>query len=145
MNIFGIGLPEMGLIMIVALLVFGPKKLPEIGRSLGKAMKGFQDATKEFETEFKKEAERIEKTVEPMKATLEKPRAISEGKGKDNADKTAKNTSNQGSQAASMTEAEIVETSETEATETKATETKATETKLDESKVAETADESQPA
>lgn len=77
MNIFGIGLPEMGLIMVVALLVFGPKKLPEIGRSLGKALKGFQEASKEFETEFKKEAERIEKTVaEPMKATLEKPKAI---------------------------------------------------------------------
>lgn len=77
MNVFGIGLPEMGLIMIVALLVFGPKKLPEIGRSMGKALKGFQDASKEFETEFKKEADRIEKTVaEPMKATLEKPRAL---------------------------------------------------------------------
>ena len=74
MNIFGIGLPEMALIMMVALLVFGPKKLPEIGRSLGKAIKGFQDASKEFEDEFKKEAARIEKTVaEPMKATLEKP------------------------------------------------------------------------
>lgn len=77
MNVFGIGLPEMGLIMVVALLVFGPKKLPEIGRSMGKALKGFQDASKEFETEFKKEADRIEKSVaEPMKATLEKPRAI---------------------------------------------------------------------
>jgi sec-independent protein translocase protein TatA len=117
MNIFGIGLPEMGLIMIVALLVFGPKKLPEIGRSLGKAMKGFQDATKEFETEFKKEAERIEKTVaEPMKATLEKPRAIAPDKAAEKDDEP--------------TEAEIVEASETEANETK---------------VAETADESQPA
>ena len=83
MNVFGIGLPEMGLIMIVALLVFGPKKLPEIGRSLGKAMKGFQDASKEFETEFKKEAERIEKTVEPMKATLEKPKAIAPDKAEE--------------------------------------------------------------
>ena len=47
---------------------------PEIGRSLGKAIKGFQDASKEFEDEFKKEAARIEKTVaEPMKATLETP------------------------------------------------------------------------
>ncbi|MFE4105478.1 TatA/E family twin arginine-targeting protein translocase [Almyronema epifaneia] len=74
MNIFGIGLPEMALIFIVALLVFGPKKLPEIGRSLGKAIRGFQDASREFETEFKREAERIEKTVtEPMKATLETP------------------------------------------------------------------------
>ncbi|MEM9150391.1 MAG: TatA/E family twin arginine-targeting protein translocase [Cyanobacteria bacterium P01_F01_bin.3] len=90
MNVFGIGLPEMGLIMIVALLVFGPKKLPEIGRSLGKAMKGFQDASKEFEAEFKKEAERIENAVEPMKATLEKPKAISQAEdstgGSDNAE-----------------------------------------------------------
>jgi len=74
MNIFGIGLPEMAVIMTVALLVFGPKKLPEIGRSLGKAIKGFQDASKEFEAEFKKEADRIEKvTSQPIKATLEKP------------------------------------------------------------------------
>ena len=74
MNIFGIGLPEMALIMVLALLVFGPKKLPEIGRSMGKAIRGFQEASKEFETEFKKEADRLEKVVsEPMKATLEPP------------------------------------------------------------------------
>ena len=74
MNIFGIGLPEMALIMILALLIFGPKKLPEIGRSMGKAIRSFQDASKEFENEFKKEAERLEQTVnEPMKATLETP------------------------------------------------------------------------
>ncbi len=75
MNIFGIGLPEMAVIMILALLIFGPKKLPEIGRSMGKAIRGFQEASKEFETEFKKEAERIEKVVSdpPMKANLEPP------------------------------------------------------------------------
>ncbi len=98
MNVFGIGLPEMGLIMVVALLVFGPKKLPEIGRSMGKALKGFQDASKEFENEFKKEADRVEKSVaEPMKATLEKPRALAADKPK-----------------AEPTEAEIVEAPETE-------------------------------
>ena len=70
MNIFGIGLPEMALIMIVALLVFGPKKLPEIGRSLGKAIRGFQDASKEFENEFKKEAQQIEESIK-MSAELE--------------------------------------------------------------------------
>jgi len=72
MNVFGVGLPEMALILVLALLVFGPKKLPEIGRSMGKAIKGFQDASREFEEEFKKEAEQIEKVVTaPMKATLE--------------------------------------------------------------------------
>lgn len=80
MNVFGIGLPEMLLILVLALLVFGPKKLPEIGQSLGKAIRGFQQASKEFEEEFKREADQIQKSVtEPMKASLEKPepRALS--------------------------------------------------------------------
>lgn len=73
MNVFGIGLPEMVLIMAVALLVFGPKKLPEIGRSMGKAIRGFQEASNDFQDEFKREADRIEQTVKaPMEATLEK-------------------------------------------------------------------------
>jgi sec-independent protein translocase protein TatA len=74
MNIFGIGLPEMALIFIIALLVFGPKKLPEIGRSLGKTIRSFQDASNEFQEEFKKEAEKIEKTVS-MQARLEESNA----------------------------------------------------------------------
>ncbi|WP_353931118.1 TatA/E family twin arginine-targeting protein translocase [Okeanomitos corallinicola TIOX110] len=63
MNIFGIGLPEMAVIMVVALLIFGPKKLPEIGRSLGKTIRSFQDASSEFQTEFKREAEKLQETV----------------------------------------------------------------------------------
>ena len=60
MNIFGIGLPEMAVIMGVALLIFGPKKLPEIGRSVGKAIRGFQEASNEFQNEFQKEAEQLQ-------------------------------------------------------------------------------------
>lgn len=81
MNIFGIGLPEMILIFIVALLIFGPKKLPEIGRTLAKTLRSFQDASREFETELKREAAELEKVTrqEPMEATLEKapPQALS--------------------------------------------------------------------
>jgi sec-independent protein translocase protein TatA len=60
MNVFGIGLPEMALIFVIALLIFGPKKLPEIGSSLGKAIRGFQDASREFENEFKRETSKAE-------------------------------------------------------------------------------------
>ncbi|MEH1892567.1 MAG: TatA/E family twin arginine-targeting protein translocase [Nostoc sp.] len=63
MNIFGIGLPEMAVIMVVALLIFGPKKLPEIGRSVGKTIRSFQEASKDFQNEFQKEAEQLEETV----------------------------------------------------------------------------------
>lgn len=63
MNIFGIGLPEMAVIMVLALLIFGPKKLPEIGRSMGKAIRGFQEASSEFESEFKREAEQIQQAA----------------------------------------------------------------------------------
>ncbi|MDG2329818.1 MAG: TatA/E family twin arginine-targeting protein translocase, partial [Synechococcus sp. cluster2_bin.44] len=45
MNVFGVGLPEMAVIGAVALLVFGPKRLPELGKTLGKTLKGFQSAS----------------------------------------------------------------------------------------------------
>ncbi len=77
MNVFGIGLPEMALIFILALLVFGPKKLPEIGKTLGKTIRGFQEASKEFESEFKREAEALEETVSStMTAKLEAPPSL---------------------------------------------------------------------
>ncbi|WP_294157929.1 twin-arginine translocase TatA/TatE family subunit [uncultured Selenomonas sp.] len=41
---FGIGLPELILIMIVGLIVFGPGKLPEVGRALGKGLREFKKA-----------------------------------------------------------------------------------------------------
>lgn len=63
MNIFGIGLPEMAVILVLALLIFGPKKLPEIGSSLGKAIRGFQQASKDFENEFKRESQDLEQPV----------------------------------------------------------------------------------
>ncbi len=54
MNVFGIGLPEIAVIAALALLIFGPKRLPELGRTLGKTLKGFQSASSEFEREIQK-------------------------------------------------------------------------------------------
>ena len=45
-----LGAPEMIVIFIVALLVFGPSKLPELGKSLGEAIRGFKKAINDAET-----------------------------------------------------------------------------------------------
>jgi sec-independent protein translocase protein TatA len=47
---FDIGLQELILIFVIALLVFGPKNLPQLGRSLGRAMREFRKASAEFES-----------------------------------------------------------------------------------------------
>ena len=52
MNIFGIGIPEIAVIVLLALLIFGPKRLPQLGKTIGKTLKGFQNASKEFENEI---------------------------------------------------------------------------------------------
>ncbi len=48
MRIFGIGIPELLIILLICLLVFGAAKLPEIGRALGKTLKEFKKSLKEI-------------------------------------------------------------------------------------------------
>ena len=63
MNVFGIGLPELAVIAAIGLLVFGPKRLPELGKTLGRTLKGFQSASTEFEQEFRKAITTVDATV----------------------------------------------------------------------------------
>lgn len=57
MDIFGLGPMEILLILIIGLLIFGPDKLPKIGRDLGKAFRAFRKASSDLTTEVTKELE----------------------------------------------------------------------------------------
>jgi sec-independent protein translocase protein TatA len=54
---FGLGWPEVAIIAIVAILVFGPKKIPELGSVLGKSLRGFKEEMKNSDDETKLEHE----------------------------------------------------------------------------------------
>ena len=56
-GLFGLGLPEVAVIAGVAAVVFGPSRLPELGKDLGKTVKSFQKAAKEFQAEISEDDE----------------------------------------------------------------------------------------
>ena len=74
-----IGMPELVLIFIIALIIFGPKKLPEIGKSLGKGLAEFKRASDDLKQNIQKEVETLqaeaktEMKLEPPADTVQKP------------------------------------------------------------------------
>jgi len=65
-----IGMPELVIILVIALIVFGPRKLPELGRSLGRSISEFKRATNELRTTVEDEIEREgHRTAEASKET----------------------------------------------------------------------------
>lgn len=67
---FGIGLPEMIIILVVALLVVGPSKLPELAKTLGKAFTEFRRMADDVKETFEEEVMK-EETAKPSEATGE--------------------------------------------------------------------------
>ena len=59
-----VGVPEMVVIFLVALVLFGPKKLPELGRTLGKAISEFRRAQSELKATFDRELQNLERETE---------------------------------------------------------------------------------
>ena len=76
---FGIGMPEMIVILVIALIVIGPQKLPELAKSLGKGLAEFKRATEDFRQGVEDEA----------KASDEKERLAQEAAVKEDEVKTA--------------------------------------------------------
>jgi sec-independent protein translocase protein TatA len=54
--------PDLLVILVIALIIFGPKKLPEIGKSIGHAMKEFKKASEEMKESFEEEIKKVEET-----------------------------------------------------------------------------------
>jgi Tat protein translocase TatB subunit len=67
---FNIGFPELLIIVAIALIVFGPNKLPELARAFGKAMREFKKATEEVKESFEAET----KDLDELKSTLAEER-----------------------------------------------------------------------
>ncbi len=64
MDFFGLGTGEILLILVVVLILFGPGKIPEIARGLGKTVQGFRKASSEFSEAVSKEIEQEKKALE---------------------------------------------------------------------------------
>ena len=62
---FGIGMPELIIIMVIALVVIGPQKLPELARSLGKGMSEFKSAAEGFKQTIE-DSTKVAENKEPV-------------------------------------------------------------------------------
>lgn len=67
-----IGGPEIFLVILVVIMLFGSKKIPEIARGLGKGMRELKDASNEIKREIKSSSEVIDKEVDKIKKDITK-------------------------------------------------------------------------
>ena len=68
-----LGIPELIAIFIVALVVFGPKKLPELGKSLGRGLREFNKAKNELKATWDEQLREAEKQLQDTKETIHAP------------------------------------------------------------------------
>lgn len=66
--LFNIGGPEIVLIVLVIIIFFGSKRIPDLARGLGKGMREFKNATSEIQREIKDSSKQIQKDLDPEKS-----------------------------------------------------------------------------
>jgi sec-independent protein translocase protein TatA len=67
---FGFGMPQILIILAIALIIFGPQKLPELARTLGKALADFKRAANDFKSSIEEEA-RVQEEHEASQKVVE--------------------------------------------------------------------------
>ena len=75
---FGIGMPELIIIFVIALIVIGPHKLPELARSLGKGLAEFKKASEDFQRSIHEENRKEEARKEEEKTAAAQPVPVTE-------------------------------------------------------------------
>ncbi len=83
---FGIGFPELVLILIIGLIVFGPGKLPELGRTIGKGMREFRKASSALQAAMNEADVTAKPKPAPVKQPAAEQKAEPEAKGEPQAD-----------------------------------------------------------
>jgi TatA/E family protein of Tat protein translocase len=71
-----IGMPELVIILVIALIIFGPRKLPELGRSLGRSLGEFKKASNELRSTLEEEVRVEEQKEQRTKMEAEQTSAI---------------------------------------------------------------------
>lgn len=68
---FGLGVTEVLVILVVAFLLFGPQQLPEVGRQVGKAIKGFKEATEDVRKSVEPELNLMQAEIKAVEQDLQ--------------------------------------------------------------------------
>ena len=83
------GMPELGVILLIALIIFGPKRLPHVGHSLGKALREFREGSTEMAKTLRDGIEGKDEETEKASKTEAKTEEKTEEKVEEKASKTA--------------------------------------------------------